>query len=271
MKDPAVLFYTGDWLKATAEMDADCRGWYLNLILHNYDKKSLPNDIESLALLAGVKFSEYKRFEYVFEQVLKHKFKQTDEGRISNETTDHVLRSREIFQSKRSDAGKMSYLMKFFAKNYIKEHKDNKLHNFVKFHIDLSVDTKNEQMIKKMFEHLFELYKNENKNSSYIENYNSLKGENEILIPEGFDDLILQWLKYKAEKRQSYQSKTSLKTFIEKFLKDSKSDIEFAKQMIIHSISANYDGLFAPKQLNGKQQELPKKENKMFERLDVPQ
>ena len=74
MKDPAVLFYINDWLSSTAEMDADVRGWYLNLLLHNYDKKTLPNNVEKLAVLCNVKFSEYERFKQVFEQVLKQKF-----------------------------------------------------------------------------------------------------------------------------------------------------------------------------------------------------
>ena len=79
-KDPAVLFYINDWLTSTAEMDADCRGWYLNLLLHNYDKKSLPNDLEKLAVLCNVKFSEYGRFKQVFEHVLKQKFEQIENG-----------------------------------------------------------------------------------------------------------------------------------------------------------------------------------------------
>jgi len=73
MKDPAVLFFISDWLTSTAEMDSDCRGWYLNLILHQYDKKDLPDDIEKLAVLAGVKFSEFERFKQVFENEIKSK------------------------------------------------------------------------------------------------------------------------------------------------------------------------------------------------------
>ncbi|WP_312208251.1 DUF1376 domain-containing protein, partial [Empedobacter sp.] len=67
-KDPAVLLYINDWLVSTADMDADCRGWFLNLLLHNYDKGSLPDDIEKLAVLCNVRFSEFNRFEQVFEQ-----------------------------------------------------------------------------------------------------------------------------------------------------------------------------------------------------------
>ena len=79
-KDPAALMYIDTWLTSTAEMDADVRGWYLNLILHNYDKNDLPNDIEKLAVLAGVKFSEFKRFEQVFKQVFEQRFEETPEA-----------------------------------------------------------------------------------------------------------------------------------------------------------------------------------------------
>lgn len=165
MKDPAVLFYISDWLTSTGEMDADCRGWYLNLLLHNYDKKSLPCDIEKLAVLAGVKFSEFERFKQVFEQVLKHKFEQTDEhDRMTNHRMNEILRARETFTEKRSTAGKMSYIIKFFAKNYSNEFEDSKLIEFVKSNVDLTIDIKNEQVLKQVFEQMFELYRNGNGN-----------------------------------------------------------------------------------------------------------
>lgn len=70
-KDPAALLYIDNWLISTKEMKADERGWYLNLILHQYDKGDLPNDIEELANMADVRISEYSRFEQAWEQVLK--------------------------------------------------------------------------------------------------------------------------------------------------------------------------------------------------------
>lgn len=164
MKDPACLFYINDWLTSTAEMDADCRGWYLNLLLHNYDKETLPNEIEKLAVLCNVKFSEYKRFEQVFEQVLKQKFEQLEDGRLSNKRTQSILKSREVFKEKRSSAGKASYLMRFFYNKYKKEAKDKELVEYMRENIDLEIDTKNEHMIEHMFKHLFELYRNENEN-----------------------------------------------------------------------------------------------------------
>lgn len=166
-KDPAVLFYINDWLTSTAEMDADVRGWYLNLLLHNYDKTDLPNDVEKLAVLCNVKFSEYERFKQVFEQVLKQKFEQTENNRLTNLRTNDILKNREIFKDKRSNAGKVSYVMKYLAKNYNKEYKIKALKEYVKDNFDYDIDLKNEQVLKQVFEQVFELYRNENESNNF--------------------------------------------------------------------------------------------------------
>lgn len=240
-KDPAVLFYINDWLISTSEMDADCRGWYLNLLLHNYDKNDLPNDIEKLAVLAGVKFSEFDRFKQVFEQVLKQKFEQTESNRLTNLRASKIMRSRETFKDKRSTAGKMSYLMKYFAKNYTKEYKNNKLNEFVKKNINTDIDIKNEQVLKQVFEHLFELYRNENEN----ENKDEIKNV-KIVIPAGFETAVETWLKYKSEKNQRYKD-SGLKVMVKKLVEMSNNNPEMAIKIVEHSMSNNYDGLFPPK------------------------
>lgn len=216
-KDPACLFYINDWLTSTAEMDADCRGWYLNLLLHNYDKGDLPNDLEKLAVLCNVKFSEYKRFEQVFEQVIKQKFEEIESGRISNLRTQTILKSREIFKEKRSNAGKTSYLIKFFYKQYKKQAEDNELVDFVKSKIDTTIDTKNEQVIKQMFEQVFELYRNENEN------------ENRIKID--YENFILFWNK-KVEKslipkidKLTDKRKKSLRILFNEFSKEKFGEV----------------------------------------------
>ena len=173
MKDPAALFFIDTWLTSTAEMDSDVRGWYLNLILHQFDKKDLPNDIEKLAVLAGVKFSEYERFKHVFEQVFKHKFKQNSEGRLENDVAKEILRKRESFKDKRSMSGKISYFLKYIKQNFNPK-KD--VIQFIKDNVDLTdVDLKDEQVLKHVFEHLFELYINGNGdgNKDIITNWKS--------------------------------------------------------------------------------------------------
>lgn len=163
-KDPAALFFIDTWLTATAEMKADCRGWYLNLILHQFDKGSLPNDIEELASLAQVRFSEFDLFKQVYEQVLKHKFQLNSNGRLENAVATQILRAREDFKEKRSGAGKISAFIKFIRKHLCQ---DENVIFFVKQHVDLSkIDTKNQQVLKQVFEHLHQLYINGNGNNT---------------------------------------------------------------------------------------------------------
>lgn len=172
-KDPAVLFYINDWLTSTAEMDADARGWFLNLILHHYDKGSLPADLEKLAVLAGVKFSEFKRFKQVFEQVLQQKFGQSTDGRLTNLRAATIIKKRELFKEKRSDSGKKSYMIRFFQKRFSDELKDEHLFNYIKANVQTNTYTKSEQMLEQVFKHLCELYRNENEN----ENINKIDRE----------------------------------------------------------------------------------------------
>jgi uncharacterized protein YdaU (DUF1376 family) len=251
-KDPAVLFYISDWLTSTSEMDADVRGWYLNLLLHNYDKGSLPNDIEKLAVLAGVKFSEYKRFEQVFEQVFKQKFEQTPEQRLSNPRTNEILRQRENFKEKRSESGKLSYFLKFCRAKYSKSMTKDFI-EFVKDNIDFTdIDLKSEHMLEHLFKHLFELYRNRNRNRN--ENIDVIKDKDIELVnslnlqnPE-FEEVFVIWLRYKRSKGQAYKNKDSCTIAFKKLYELSGGNIQKAKDIIEQSIANNYAGLFELKQ-----------------------
>ena len=165
-KDPAVLLYIANWLIATAEMTPEGKGYYITLLLHNYDKKSLPSDVESLASLCNVKYSDFKKFEHVFKQELEHKFEHVGENRISNTTTMEILRAREQFKDKKSFAGKKSYVTQYFKKNYPQEFENEELREAVLNEFDYSIDLKDIDLFKNVFEHVFkqksELYININ-------------------------------------------------------------------------------------------------------------
>jgi len=161
-KDPAALFYIDTWLSATAEMDADVRGWYLNLVLHQFDKKDLPNDPEKLAVLACVKFSEYERFKHVLEHVLMHKFKLNDQQRLENGYAKDILRSREQFKEIRTRSANIGVAIKL-AKT-IKGFNYKAL-MWLKERLYISPDEEIEQAKDKhVLEHLLKLYINENEN-----------------------------------------------------------------------------------------------------------
>jgi len=191
-KDPAVLFFINDWLTATKGMKADAKGWYLNLILFQFSMGDLPNDIEELANLCDVRISEYEKFKQVFEQVLKQKFKLNDKNRLENGRAKDIIQKRELFKQKRSNAGKLSYVLKFFRANF---KTNKKLEQFIKDTIDLDFDIKDEQVLKQVFEQTLELYRNENGNENKDKNvilYNLLKTD------------FLAWYVYKKKGVEYY-------------------------------------------------------------------
>lgn len=117
-KDFYFKFFFKDWLVSTQGMDASARGWYINLLCQQADKHRLPNDIELLADLAGVKFSEFQQFKEVFKRTLKLKFKLNENQEYYNERLDEVMQARKessVNQSKRATIG-------VFIKNKRKKH-----------------------------------------------------------------------------------------------------------------------------------------------------
>lgn len=69
-KNNKVEICINSWFSLSADLDADCRGWFINLAIHFLDKGSLPEDNEKLAVLANVKFSEFQRFSEVVSSVI---------------------------------------------------------------------------------------------------------------------------------------------------------------------------------------------------------
>jgi hypothetical protein len=81
------------------------------------------------------------------------------------------------------------------------------------------------------------------KTEDYLKLFNRVIEENNIVLPEGFKELIIEWLKYKSEKTQTYKE-TGLKTLIKTFIEDANSDPIIGRKMLNYSMSKNYTGLF---------------------------
>ena len=157
-KDPAVLLYIDNWLVSTKDMKGAEKGWYLNLLLYQYDKGDLPNDIEELANLCDVRISEYENFKQVFKQVLKQKFELNENGRLENPKAREIIRKRETFKEKRSDSGKLGYIIKV-ATNELKATSEQC--EYIKDNIKLDeINTKNKQMLIQVLKQIIKLYIN---------------------------------------------------------------------------------------------------------------
>jgi len=175
--DFAILFYIEKWLIATKGMKADCKGWYLNLILYQYKKGFLPDDIEELANYADVRVSEYEKFTQMWSQVLSQKFTKTENGTLKNDFADQILINRETFKDKRSQSGILGNLIKIY-KSLFKD-ADYKEIAFIKKNIDINkINLKDTQMCSQMCSQLRALFINRDIN------INNTINVSEILKPE---------------------------------------------------------------------------------------
>jgi len=251
MKDPAVLLYVDKWLISTKGMKSDAKGWYLNLILYQHDIGDLPSDIEELANLCDVRFSEFNKFEQVFEQVLKQRFKVNEKGRLFNEFAAEILQKRQKFVEKRSMSGKLSYLIKY-ARKYLDA--TEKQINFLKENLNVSeIDTKNEQVFKQVLKQKLELYINEDED----EDLNVIKGEvinkkrkktSKIILPfdsSSFAELWDRWKSYKAiEHKFKYKSAESEQAALIELSNLCAGDENNAGAIIMQSMSKGWKGFF---------------------------
>lgn len=112
MKDPAVLIYFDKWISATNGMRAEFRAWYFDLLIYQYDKGGIPNDIDELAGICRVRPSEYKMFEQMLEQVLEQKFSKCEDGKYRNDSMSEVMQKRKSFVEKRSKSGTIGHITK---------------------------------------------------------------------------------------------------------------------------------------------------------------
>lgn len=248
MKDPAALLYIDKWITATTEMRANARAYYMDLILFQFDKGSLPNDIEELANICRVRISEFNMFKQVFEQVLKHKFVINDEGRLINEFANEIITKRQKFIEKRSNAGKLSYVLKYFRANF---KITKKLEKFIKDNIDLDFDIKNEQVLKQVFKQISELYINEDEDED--ENKNE---DRKIIFPYETENFKKYWQIYKEYRKKEhgfkYKGITSEQAALKKISEISNSEDE-AVAIIMQTIENGWKGLFELKdKRNGK-------------------
>ena len=206
-KDPAVLFYTGDFLNGCTDLTLEERGQYITMLCLQHQKGHLSE--KTIRLSVGS----------VSVDVL-NKFEKDNEGNFFNKRMDEEIEKRQHFLDTRYFNGK-------------KGGRPSKAN-----------DKPNKKANNKPKENLSE---NENEDINiYSSLLKKVLEKNSIILPEGFNDLILKWLKYKSEKNQSYKE-TGLTSFINRFLKDSEGNLTIAQGMLEYSMSKNYTGLFKEK------------------------
>lgn len=113
MKDPAALVYIDKWTSSTSGMKAELRAWYFDLLLYQFDKGYIPNDVDEIAGICRVRPSEYNLFRVLLKQMLKQKFSKTKEGNYENKIAKEIIKKRGIYKSKKSKSGVLGAFVRY--------------------------------------------------------------------------------------------------------------------------------------------------------------
>ena len=176
MKDPAALVYIDKWVAATNGMKAEFRAWYFDLMLYQFDKGPIPDDLDEMAGICRVRPSEYNLFNQMVNQVVKQKFKQNEKGQWVNSFADEVISKRKTFKEKRTKSSNIGVVVKMARKiEGVTEAAISKLKNDL-YHLSLEdiEKFKNQNVLNQKVNHLVNLYINVDEDEDiYI---NKLKG-----------------------------------------------------------------------------------------------
>lgn len=181
MKDPAALVYIDKFYTATAGMRACFRAWYFDLILYQFDKGPIPNDLDTLAGICRVRPSEYDLFNQMVNQVVNHKFNQTDDGNLINDFAAEIISKRNTFKEKRTFSSNIAVVIKKAKKlkgvnNQVIDALKAELYQMS---LDEVIKHKNNQVLNQVVNRLVNLYINEDVNEDIHDINKGGVGENE--------------------------------------------------------------------------------------------
>lgn len=89
-KDPAFLFYPLNWLQGTASLMPDEKGVYMDLLCHQHQAGSLPNDEKRLARMVGLSVPAFAAIWLT----LRSKFVDRPDNRLVNLKLEEVMTER---------------------------------------------------------------------------------------------------------------------------------------------------------------------------------
>ncbi|WP_080903339.1 DUF1376 domain-containing protein [Parabacteroides sp. Marseille-P3160] len=107
MKDPAFLFYTGDFLSGTQDMSCAEVGAYLRLLMYQHQHGKITNEKERLMRITGI-FKEVE-FDTVWS-VVSQKF-ICDGNHLVNQRLNQVVTERATFKPKKIAAATLAGLI----------------------------------------------------------------------------------------------------------------------------------------------------------------
>lgn len=107
-KDPAFLMYTKDWLQGTSQLMPDEKGVYIDLLCHQHQDGSLPNDMRRLSRMVGLSESEFSPIW----KVIKYKFVEAPDNRLVNQKLTKVMTERSTNSITKRISGEFASLIR---------------------------------------------------------------------------------------------------------------------------------------------------------------
>lgn len=263
-KDPAFLFYYKDFDNDTASWEAESIGWYIRLLCYQAGNGELPSDLEEIAQIARVKFSEFQLFSERWACRLASKFAINDNGKLYNKKLSTIQENRKIDAVKSRKKSILSILGNYIKYNNLSEEtiqnlKENFNHNDFISIVDEqdrknAILTKIDEIITKssLSDTLSDtlIYVNENVNESINikeKKFNFKKS----LLDFGFDEkLVDDWLEVR-KKLKAVNTETAYNSFIAEVKK-----INSPKNVILkHLVTNSWKGLKASWNLDFEEKE----------------
>lgn len=236
-KDPAFLFYPGDYISGTMHLDFECKGAYIDLLMLQFQKDHM--SIHMIKQVLG------HRFEHIWNQI-SEKFKVKD-GKYWNERLRQEKENRS---------------------NYCKSRKNNrngaknKGQHMLK-HMSKHMEDEDEDVNKSVNKHSSEEIKT-------TKNMASIKDTENIPLPfngANFVAIWAEWLQYRKEARIKNYTPTGIKRLFKWISETSGGDELVAIQIINQSLTKGWQGLFELKNnyKNGTHQQQPSTVGKTIE------
>ena len=219
-KDPAFLFYPGDWLGGTIGMTLEEKGAYIEVLILQFNRGHMSEHM--IQRIIGDNW-----------QHIKQKFKQDSEGLFYNERLEFEKNKRQNYTKSRSD----NRLSK-------KDEQDEK-----------EIKTKKTRHKKKIStsydSHMLQHMENENEN----ENINA----NELSIypfSENFIQVWNEWKQYKFEQHKfKFKSHLTEQKQFNLLVKLSGENESYAAELVNLAIGKAWEGFHIPNDKKTKQNE----------------
>lgn len=131
-KDPAFLFYPGDWLGGTMTMSRSHKGAYMDLLMVQFNNGHMA--LDDIKMVLG------SDFDAMWEQKLKSKFKIDEKGNYFNEKLENEINKRRNF----TDSRKKNLTKNIHMNTHMNTHMDTHMDTHMGKHMDSHMENENE-------------------------------------------------------------------------------------------------------------------------------